>query len=182
MLARAGRSDAFVAIMRRHRDAIYRLICVHVGDADEALDLTQECFAAAYRALAQFEVDHSLRGWLARIAINKCRDWGRRRAVRRFFSFALPLTEALAETLEDPAPGPYRDLAGREEARRLWAAVALLPPNMKEPLLLSAIEGLSHAEVGAILAISEKAVESRLYRARRKLEALLGDELTDGCV
>ncbi|MBO9695951.1 MAG: RNA polymerase sigma factor [Sphingopyxis sp.] len=161
--------------MRRHRNAVYRLVRGHVGDPDEALDLTQECFATAYRALAQFEVDRSLRGWLARIAINKCRDWSRRRMVRRFFAFAAPLSESIAETIEDPAPGPHRDVAGREEARRLWAAIATLSPTMKEPLLLSAMEGLSHAEVAAVLSISEKAVESRLYRARKKLAALLDD-------
>ncbi|APR53158.1 RNA polymerase sigma factor [Sphingomonas koreensis] len=174
-LSRNGYDIAFTEIMRRYRNAIYRLVIGYVGDADEAFDQTQECFAAAYRALDQFEVDKSLRGWLARIAINKCRDWNRRRAVRKFFSFAVPISERIADSIADPAPGPHRDLSGREEAQRLWAAIATLPATMKEPLLLSTVEGLSHGEVAAILTISEKAVESRLYRARKKLAEILDE-------
>jgi RNA polymerase sigma factor (sigma-70 family) len=175
-LSRMGRQDAFAEIMRRHRDAIYRLVRGHVGDADEALDITQECFASAWRALDRFEDARSLRRWLARIAINKCRDWGRRRAVRKLFTFAVPITDVLAEAIEDPGPGAHREVSGREEAQRLWSAIAKLPAGMKEPLLLCAVEELSYAEAAAVLRISAKAVESRLYRARRKLARILDEE------
>lgn len=175
-LSLAGRERAFAEIMHRHRDAIYRLIRGYVGDADEALDLTQECFAAAYRALDRFEAARSLRGWLSRIAINKCRDWRRRRTVRRFFSFAAPLSEAVANSVADPAPAADKILADRESVGRIWEAIAVLPANLKEPLLLCAVEGLSQGEAATVLAISEKAVETRLYRARKKLSVLLKDD------
>lgn len=172
-LSLAGRDSAFAEIMRRHRDALYRLIRGHVGDAEEALDLTQECFAAAYRALSRFDAERPLRGWLARIAINKCRDWRRRRAVRRFLAFAAPLSEGISDSLADPAPGADTVLADREALARIWQAIAELPATLKEPLLLCTVEGLSQSEAAAVLSISEKAVETRVYRARKKLSAVL---------
>jgi len=83
--ALAGQHSAYSALMRRHRDAVYRLARGPVGDGDEALDITQEAFVAAFAALARYDGARPFRVWIARITLNKCRDWGRRRAVRRFF-------------------------------------------------------------------------------------------------
>lgn len=168
-LTLTGRQAAFAEIMRRHRAAIYRLVRAHVGDDDEALDLVQECFASAFTALGRFQSDRPFRPWIARIAINKCRDWARRQTLRRFFTRALPLTEEVAGTIADPDAAPDDALADREELKRVWRAIALLPSALKEPLILRTIEGLSQAETAAVLSISEKAVETRLYRARAKL-------------
>src|SRR3546814_16678142 len=62
---------AFGEIMRRHRNAIYRLAYGHVGDPEAALDLVQEAFVAAFDALDRYDQGRPLRTWLARIAINK---------------------------------------------------------------------------------------------------------------
>nr|WP_225421335.1 RNA polymerase sigma factor [Sphingomonas parva] len=170
-LTRAGRQDAFAEIMRRHRDPIYRLIRGHVGHEDDALDLVQECFVSAFRHLDRYDPERPLRAWLSRIAINKCRDWGRRRAVRRLFSSSAPWSSAAAEVADD-APAADDLAADRQELDMLWRAVSALPIKLKEPLILRAIEGLSQAETADLLGISEKAVETRLYRARRKLDEL----------
>lgn len=169
-LTLAGRQSAFAEIMRRHREPIYRTIRGYVGSSEDALDLVQECFVAAYKRLDSFDQARPLRAWLARIAINKCRDWSRRRAVRRLlFSAATAQDEAL---LADPAPPLDEAAADREELDRLWRAIADLPRNLKEPLVLRVIDELSQAEVAAVLRISEKAVETRVYRARKRLSAL----------
>ncbi|MBX3562664.1 MAG: RNA polymerase sigma factor [Sphingomonas sp.] len=168
-LVLAGRKAAFAEIMRRHKEPLYRLILGHVGSPDDALDLVQESFVAAYRNLESYDPERPLRAWLARIAINKCRDWARRRNVRRFFSFARPLDDAAA--VADPAPPPDAAAADREALDALWAAIAALPRSLKEPLLLCAVDGLSQAEAATVLRISPKAVETRLYRARAKLAA-----------
>lgn len=86
-LSLVGREAAFTEIVRRHRSVLYRLALGNVGDADEALDIVQETFVAAHLALKHYDPDRPMRAWLAAIAINKCRDWRRRRAVRRLFSF-----------------------------------------------------------------------------------------------
>ena len=168
-LTLAGRKDAFATIMNRHQEAMYRLIKGHVGNPEEALDLVQDCFVSAYKRLDSYDQARPFRAWLARIAINKCRDWGRRRAVRRFvFSAELAQDEA---AYADPVPDLTQAAADRQELGRLWKAISELPRNLKEPLILRTIDGLSKAEAAEVLRISEKAVETRVYRARKRLAA-----------
>lgn len=169
-LTLAGRQSAFAEIMSRHRDMIYRLTRGYIGDAEEALDIVQETFIAAYGALDRYDQSRPLRAWLSRIAINKCRDWARRRAVRRFFS-SLSLTEPAVVQVPDSTPPADDAAADRQQLELLWSAISDLPHNLKEALLLRTIEGLSQAETAEVLGISEKAVETRLYRARNKLSS-----------
>lgn len=170
-LTLAGRGTAFAEIMRRHRDPIFRLIRGYLGDPDEALDLVQDCFTSAFKALGRFDQDRPMRAWLSRIAINKCRDWSRRRAVQRLFG-SLSSHGAMAAEAPDTTPGADKEASDREELERLWRAIAALPASLKEPLVLRTIEGLSQSEAAHVLGISEKAVETRLYRARAKLSGL----------
>lgn len=167
-LSIAGRQAAFAEIVRRYRQPIFRLTRAFIGDADEALDLTQEAFVAAHQALARYDPNRSMQAWLTTIAVNKCRDWARKRAVRRFFSFAAPLDEQ-AETIADDQVAIDDAAADRQELAKVTRAIATLPMNLKEPLVLRTIEGLSQAETADVLGISQKAVETRLYRARARL-------------
>ncbi len=169
-LARGGQQAAFRALTNRHRDAVYRLARGAVGDADEALDVTQEAFISAFGAIGRYDPARPFRAWIARITLNKARDALRRRTVRRLFSFALP------EDGPDPVdPAVPADIvvADREAWARAQIAIAALPPRLKEVLLLRTIEDMTQAEVAATLDISEKAVETRLYRARRTLSSIL---------
>lgn len=178
-LCLAGRQSAFSEILRRHHKSVYRVVRGHVGNEEDALDLVQECFVSAFKHLDRYDQARPLRAWLSRIAINKCRDWARRRAVRRFLSSALPWSGAAAE-VPDPSPAADEASADREELELLWRAVADLPASLKEPLILRTIEGLSQSEVAVILGISEKAVETRLYRARAKLAPLRNSTRASG--
>lgn len=173
-LALTGRQDALAALFNRHRDGVYRIVRAQIGDGAEALDITQESFVAAFQALSRFDRTRPLRPWLARIAINKCRDWTRRRAVRRFFTRARPLDDAIQ--VADDAALPDRVAEDREALKRLQASLLLLPASLREPLILCAIESLSRAEAAEILGVTEKAVEMRLYRARARLSELLRDD------
>ncbi|MDK2759321.1 MAG: RNA polymerase sigma factor [Blastomonas fulva] len=171
-LCLAGRQTAFGQIMHRHQAAIYRLVRGYVGDADESLDLTQETFIAAHSALSRYDVSRPLRTWLSVIALNKCRDWRRKRAVRQFLSFTTPIGREAEAVAEDR--GAIEDaVADRQELDRVTRAIAALPRTLKEPLVLRTIEGMTQAETALILEISEKAVETRLYRARQRLAASL---------
>ncbi len=171
-LSLVGREAAFTEIVRRHRSVLYRLALGNIGDADEALDVVQETFVSAHLALKRYDPARPMRAWLAAIAINKCRDWGRRRAVRRLFSFALPIDGAVENVAED-RPGHDVAASDRQELARLRRAITDLPPSLREPLVLHTIEGMSQTETASILAITEKAVETRLRRARSKLAAIL---------
>lgn len=170
-LARAGRQAAYRALMDRHRSAAFRLARHYCGNDDAAIEVTQQSFIAAFAALGRYDGSRSFAHWLARIVINKSHDWARRRKVRQFFSFALPLEEA--HEVAEPAPDAERQATDREELDRTMAAIARLPPRLKEVLVLRTIQDLSQAEAAHVLGVSEKAVETRLYRARAKLSEFL---------
>lgn len=171
--ARAGEEAAFAEIMHRYRAPIYRLARAQTRDEEAALDLTQECFAAAWHNLGRYDPQRPLRAWLARIALNRCRDWHRRRRVRAFLRFEAPAGTIAA--IPDPAPAADAVAADRAALIRLSGAVAALPAALREVLLLRTVEDMDQASVAALLGISAKAVETRLYRARRRLAEMLGD-------
>lgn len=166
-LHRAGQRAAFAVLMARHKQPLYRLIVAQTRDADDALDLLQETFVAAHGALARFDTDRSLRAWLARIAINKCRDWQRRRRVRHFLSRVLPIEAG--ERVADPLADTEAQAIDRDELAQSLTAIARLPAGLREPLLLCTVDELSHAEAGEALGITAKAVETRIRRARTAL-------------
>ncbi len=172
-LSIAGRQAAFAEIMRRHRQSIFRMIRACVGGSEDALDLLQETFVAAHQAMPRYDGNRSMRAWLSAIALNKCRDWGRKRSVRRFLSFATSIG-AEAEAVAHDQVGADVVAGDRQELDRVTKAIAGLPVSLKESLVLRTVEGLSQAETAAILSISEKAVETRVYRARAKLLEILG--------
>jgi RNA polymerase sigma-70 factor (ECF subfamily) len=171
----AGQQLAFAEIVRRHKDPLHRLVARIIGDDDEALDLVQEAFVSAHRALRSYDAARPMRAWLSRIAINKARDWRRRRAVRRLISVFLPIDRT--PDAVDETPSVETQTADRQQLNAVGAAITALPGNLRETLVLRTIEGLSQAEAADALGISEKAVETRLYRARQKLAEHLG---TDG--
>lgn len=164
----AGRQAAFAEIVRRHREALYRIVMANLADPDEALDIVQEAFVSAYSALRRYDGARPMRGWLVTIALNKCRDWARRRAVRHFFSRALPIDRS-AESVADDRPMLDDAAAERDALRRASHAISQLPASLREVLILRAIDGQTQAETAASLGITEKAVETRLRRARLKL-------------
>ena len=167
-LARGGLQQAYRILAERHRDAVYRLARAATGDCNEAVDITQESFVAAFAALDRYDGERSFRSWIARIALNKSRDWTRRRAVRQMFSFSMPedgIDICDDEVLPDDAAADRQDLA------RVIAAIAKLPARQRDVLLLRAVEGMTQAETAQTLGITEKSVETRLYRARRTLLA-----------
>jgi len=171
--ALGGEQAAFASLMEQHRNGVYRLVLTQTGDPDEAVDITQEAFIAAFAALDRYDAERPFKVWISRIAINKCRDWARRRAVRRFFTFATPIEEAYE--IADLAATPEEQLSQSREQEKLIAAIAQLPPKLKEVLILRTIEEFSQNEVAQTLGITSKAVEMRLYRARNMLLGLLRD-------
>jgi len=169
--ALAGEQAGFTALLGRYRDPVYWLVHNHLGGDGEAMDVTQECFIAAFAALDRYDPARPFKAWVLRIALNKCHDWRRRRMVRRLFTFARPLDEALA--VADSAPDPEAALVSTQETARLRAALAALPSKLKDPLILCALEGLSQDEAAAVLDVSRKTIETRIYRARQKLTQIL---------
>lgn len=165
----AGDSAAFGQLMRRHKEPLYRVIRRMTGDAEESYDLLQDCFVAMWRAMGRYDPARPFEAWARQVALNKVRDWGRKRAVRRMVAAVIPGLERTADLTPDPAPSPETAAADAQELARVDAAIAALPAQLKEPLVLTAFDGRSQAEAAALLGISAKAVETRVRRARRKL-------------
>ncbi len=166
--AQAGDARAFDALVAREKAGLYSFVRRYVGDPDHAYDIVQDTFVAAWRALRRYDPARPFGVWLRRIALNKCRDFSRRARVRRLAMAAFAV-EPSRPSLEANA-----GVTGQEELlARLDRAIARLPALYKDPLLLTTAGGLSHEAAAGVLGVSAKAVEMRLYRARRRLAEIL---------
>lgn len=168
---RAARGDdlAFSLLMRRHKGWLHAFARRHVGDADAALDVVQETFVSAWKALDRFDPARPFTTWLSAIALNKCRDRGRRLKVRRLILGERSLDVPGHPDYADPAAGPEAQAVRGEQVARLEAAIARLPDRLKEPLILTYLDALSQQAAADLLNVSVKTIETRVYRARRRL-------------
>ncbi|HYY30523.1 MAG TPA: RNA polymerase sigma factor [Chthoniobacterales bacterium] len=168
-----GQQQALDALMDRHREGLFRFVLRNVQNEDDALELAMETFVRAYFNIEKFRPTAKFATWLYRIALNLCRDHVRSRAYRdsrQTVSFDAPGQEA-----GDPGSvlakerGPRQSAERQEELNALQKAIGELPEELKEVVILTALEDRSQAEAAELLRISVKAVEMRLYRARKLL-------------
>ena len=171
--AAGGDRAACTALETATKGDLYRFIRRYVGDEAEADDVLQEAYASAWLALRRYDSARPFDVWLRSIALNKCRDWSRRRAVRRVVRGVMGLDAPEATAVGDAAPAPETRLDDQRRAEALQRALADLPDALKAPLLLATLEGRPHAEIASILHITPKAVETRVARARKKLAEAL---------
>jgi RNA polymerase sigma-70 factor (ECF subfamily) len=171
--AKLGDRQAFDILVQRHGENLYRFVRRYVGQPDDAYDVLQNCLVSAWMGLSRYDPARPFLPWLRTVALNKCRDFGRRQTVRRVF---LKAFSAETEAQIQPAvPADENDAEAKyaERLTRLDHAIAELAAFYKEPLLLTTVSGLSQLEAAELLKTTPKAIEMRLYRARRKLLAAL---------
>src|SRR5262245_54553768 len=161
--ARAGDADAFAALIARHERPIYSFIYRMMGNADDARDLTQECFVKAYQALPRARPDTNISAWLHRIASNACLDVLRRRQRLRWLPWDGPKHDHLRPC--GPADEPERAALGQETRVIVQRVLDRMTHRHRLGLILREYEGLSCAEFGAVMGLSRSAVKSLLYRA-----------------
>lgn len=180
LAARAAGGDerAFTVLVTRHKAGLYRFARRYVGNSEDAYDIVQQSFVAAWRALARYDPRRPFGPWLHVIALNKCRDHERREKVRRVLLISEWVTAA--DNVADPAAGAEERWIAEAGLSALDRAIAALPRALKEALILTAFEGLSQADAGVRLGISTKAIETRVARARRKLSAVLAPNNDEG--
>ena len=173
--AQAGDRRAFDLLIQRYKGPLYRFVRRYVGDDDDAYDIVQDAFISAWMALRRYDPHKSFGTWLRAIALNKCRDFGRRRAVRlrilRLFADETPRIS----TANAQEPGSEQASLEAKRLHLLDEAIASLSQFYKEPLLLTMAGGLSQQEAATILKTSVKAIEMRIRRARKKLSEALSD-------
>ena len=161
--AQAGDRAAFERLIGSYKGSLYRLLRRYVGDADDAYDLLQDTFISAWLALRRYDPRQPFSRWLRTIALNKCRDYGRRRAVRRRILGLLAAESPHSGVEADP------ELRSRQRLALLDRAIAALPALYKEPLLLTFVVGLTQAQAALELKTTSKAIEMRIRRAKRRL-------------
>jgi RNA polymerase sigma-70 factor (ECF subfamily) len=143
-----------------------------VGSRDDALDLSQEAFARAFRARQTIDPDRPFYAWLYQILRRLCFNFLRDRRTRSAKLDAAADWLA-AEASSRAAPGPEASYAQAEARRRIGAAIEQLPDRDREILALKEFEGLSYREIAELVGIPLGTVMSRLYAARQRLAAAL---------
>lgn len=172
---RQGTDGAFDLLVQRHHQRIVRLAVRVLGQRDVALDVAQEVFVRAWRALPRFEGNSRFSTWLTRIAINQCRNELRKRGTVKHTqpaSLSEPATgtgRAREQLLPGSTPEPRAFLEGQETRQALRDAMASLAPDAREVLVLKEVEALSYEGIAEILALPVGTVRSRLHRARAEL-------------
>ena len=173
----AGHDAALNELMERHGERLFHYLVRSLQSEDEAADLAQEAFVRVYQNRAKFDAGQKFSTWLYAIATNLVKDRYRWRSRHPQVSMDAE-NEQTGNILRDhlPAhdPTPSDCLQADERADVLRRAVAALPEDLRTPLILAEYEERSHAEIGAILGCTAKAVELRIYRARQQLRVTLG--------
>jgi RNA polymerase sigma factor (sigma-70 family) len=172
-----GDERAFAELVRRHGESLYKMLRRYTGDPDDAYEAAHEAFIAAWSALSRYDPERPFLAWLRAIAINKARDRGRRAAFRRMLFGAESVDEGDALATPDPGRAADEALMEQQDALRLEGAIARLPAPLKEALVLTAFEGFSQQEAGAMLGVSAKTIETRAYRARKLLARTIEPDL-----
>jgi RNA polymerase sigma-70 factor, ECF subfamily len=172
----AGEDAALNALMDRHGQKLFHYLVRSLQDEFEAADLAQETFVKVYQNRAKFDSRQKFSTWLFAIASNLVRDRYRWRSRHPQVSLDSE-NEETERRLRDllPAGGPLPDerIQTEERAEVVRKAIASLPEELRQPLLLAVYENLPQAEIALILSCSVKAVETRIYRARQQLRSKL---------
>lgn len=173
MLALQGGEElALNRLMTRWERPLRSFLYRSTRNEHDALDLAQETFVRVYQHRARYRAGARFSTWMFQIALNLARDHARRQRRRPTDSL-----EGAPEQFTHHTP--RGDATSAEAAAAVRAAVRKLPEDLREAVLLSEFQDLSHAEIAEIVGATPKAVETRLYRAREKLRTLLARYLKD---
>jgi len=178
LLLKAGRGDeaAFLLLYERHRTPVFRFACRMLGSAEQAEDVTQECFLSILRRPEAFQADRaSLRTYLCAIARHLALKQLRKRGQET-------LVDDPPEAASPGAAGGRDALSTvieAEAAKAVRSAVEALPPLQREAVVLFEYQELSLVDIAAVCDVDVGTVKSRLHRARERLRRALTPFLAD---
>ncbi len=174
LVERVQRGDkrAFDILALKYQHKIVGLVGRYIRDADEVMDVTQEAFIKAYRALPRFRGDSAFYTWLYRIAINTAKNHLVSRS-RRPPDTDIDVSDGEFQTdsavLRDVA-SPDRVLATEQLEQVIYTAIDNLPEELKVAVTLREFEGLSYEEIAEVMECPVGTVRSRIFRAREAIE------------
>lgn len=175
----AGNRELFGELVERYQGRLVNYLYRIVRSTDEAHDLAQEVFVKVYQALDRFDPRYRFSTWLFRVAQNAAIDVMRR---RRFRMISLTRSDEGSDgdgaEWELPAhePGPEAELVGRQMDQRVQEAIARLPWEYRELILLRHYGELSYDEIAESKGMPLGTVKNKLFRARQMLKGLLGGD------
>ena len=171
-----GHDAALNDLMDRHAQAVFRFLCRMLGNEADANDLAQDTFLRVYRARGSYRPEQRFRTWLFTIAANLARNqlrWRSRHPNVSLDAESETAEQTLGDTLPSSNATPDQATVATERDEAVRAAVQDLPDGMREAIVLCEWEEMAVAEAAAVLQSTPKAVESRLYRARKLLRERL---------
>ncbi|WP_019139855.1 RNA polymerase sigma factor [Noviherbaspirillum massiliense] len=176
----AGDQQAFVLLMRRHNQSLYRTARSILKDDAEAEDVVQDAYLLAYRGIDKFRGDAKLSTWLTRIVVNeaiaRARKSSRRAEVIRLNDSPTGIETTEEAMTETPSEQPEQSAVRAEMRRILERKIDDLPEAFRTVFVLRALEEMTVEEVATCLSIPENTVRTRFFRARALLrEALLSE-------
>jgi RNA polymerase sigma-70 factor (ECF subfamily) len=180
-----GDDSALDVLMDRHSGGLFNFIYRYVLNEQDSRDLLQETFVRAYFKRHQFQPRAKVSTWLYRIALNLCRDHARSRSMKEGkLTESLVVRSAEGEERERDIPGktanPAEIVQTNESLLGLERAIQALPHDLKTAFILAILEERSQQECADLLGITVKAVETRVYRARKILEGKLASYRSPG--
>lgn len=173
---KAGHGAGLNDLMDRHSLRLFHYLLRTLQSEEDAADLGQETFVRVYQHCGEFDGERRFTTWLYTIASNLARDrlrWRARHPVVSLDAEEPASDQSLRDALPDNGADPADHVEAKERGNLVRQAIAKLPEELRLPLILAAYEDHSHAEIGAILSCSSKAVEMRIYRARHELRRQL---------
>jgi RNA polymerase sigma-70 factor, ECF subfamily len=173
---RRGDTEAFAVLVRRHQKKMLNITYRMIGDYDDACDIVQEAFLAAFRAIGKFRGDARFSTWLCGIVLNHAKTHmaqKTKRVRREGVSLDDPMKPEgghLLNGLCSPEESVVERIEKRERDSKVQECMGSLEGEQREVLVLRDIQGFSYEEIGVILKLPEGTVKSRLFRARNALK------------
>lgn len=170
-----GEKDAFDVLVLKYQHKLLKLISRYIRDSSEALDVAQESFLKAYRALPNFRGESAFYTWLYRIAINTAKNHlvaeSRRPPVSDVDSVDAEQFDGESDLKEYATP--ERLLLKEEIQNTVAEAIGELPEDLKMAITLRELEGLSYEEIAHAMDCPIGTVRSRIFRARESINSRL---------
>lgn len=173
----AGDDLALNSLMERWKDKVAGFLLRMTGNAATAIDLTQETFVKLYQSRARYQPTAPFPTYLFRIAANLAHNHARWR--QRHPTVSMDNEDEHVPENVETQPGPDEQMEHSEQMQRVEAALAALPTDLREAMLLFTYQDMSYAEIAAAVGCSSKAVETRIYRARQILRTTFGGSQAD---
>jgi RNA polymerase sigma-70 factor (ECF subfamily) len=167
-----GEKQAFDLLIIKYQHRIISLVSRYVGDQAEAMDVAQEAFIKAYRAIGKFRGDSAFYTWLYRIAINTAKNWlvaQKRRPPASDIDAVDAEQYDIESRLKDKGT-PENELMRDEIKRTVYDTIAQLPDDLRTAIMLRELEGMSYEDIAITMECPIGTVRSRIFRAREAID------------